>query len=73
MPTSLPDADQLVADVLRRWPETTAVFLRRRMACIGCSMAPFMTLREAAHSYGLPPETLLGELVAAITAEAPVT
>ncbi len=31
-------------------------------------MAPFMTVREAAHEYGLDPEVLAGELAQAIGA-----
>jgi hybrid cluster-associated redox disulfide protein len=42
------------------------VFVRRRMACPGCAMAPFMTLAEAAASYGLDPHQLVRELQAAM-------
>jgi hybrid cluster-associated redox disulfide protein len=42
------------------------VFVRRRMACPGCAMAPFMTLAEAAASYGLDPQQLVSELEAAM-------
>lgn len=55
-------ADMLVADVMRRWPSSIKVFLSRRMACPGCPMAPFMTVRQAALSYSLQPEDLLAAL-----------
>ena len=55
-------SDLIVADVLRRWPATVRVFLDRRMACVGCAMAPFMTLAEAARSYGLDPLPLIEDL-----------
>jgi hybrid cluster-associated redox disulfide protein len=55
-------SDLIVADVLRRWPATIRVFARRRMACVGCAMAPFMTLEEAARSHGMEPATFLADL-----------
>lgn len=45
--------DLIVADVLDYWPETVPVFLNRRMGCVGCTMASFETLAEAANIYGL--------------------
>lgn len=55
-------AESLVAETLRAFPGTTAVFLQRRMHCPGCHMAAFMTIAEAASSYGLAAEDLLKEL-----------
>lgn len=52
--------------MLRRWPETAVVFVRRRMACVGCAMASFETVPEVASAYGIPPELLLQELLDAI-------
>jgi len=60
-----PSADMTVADLLRAWPSLGAVFLHHRMACPGCAMAPFMTLHEAAESYGMDADVLLAELAAA--------
>ncbi len=48
------------------WPQTTAVFLRRRFACIGCLMAPFDTLEDVARNYQVDLAELLAELSAAI-------
>lgn len=56
----------LVADVMERWPQTVLVFNRRRMACPGCAMAPFMTVAEAARSYDLPAEDLARDLLGAV-------
>ena len=55
----------MVAEVMERWPVSVGVFNRRRMACPGCVMAPFMTIAEAATSYGLSPEELKADLVEA--------
>lgn len=55
--------DQLtVAEVLQRWPQTVGVFLRHRMACVGCVIAPFETLSEVTAIYELNPDQFLQEL-----------
>ncbi len=51
-----------VADVLRRWPQAFEVFRQRRLACPGCTMAPFDTLGEVASAYGLDLSWLLDEV-----------
>ncbi|MED5549108.1 MAG: DUF1858 domain-containing protein [Pseudomonadota bacterium] len=56
----------VVGELMTQWPDAVPVFIRHRMACPGCVMAPFMTVREAAHEYGLDPGTLAGELARAI-------
>ena len=65
MPTSpveSPTSDLTVAEVMRRWPETVQVFVHRRMACPGCPMAGFMTVGDAAGSYGYSTDALLEAL-----------
>jgi hybrid cluster-associated redox disulfide protein len=54
-----------VSEVLQRWPASAALFTRRRMACPGCAMAPFMTLREAAREYGQDAAGLAAEVIGA--------
>ena len=61
MPTGI-DPMLTVGEVLARWPATAGVFVRRCMACLGCAMAPFDTLVEAATVYGVRLDSLLGEL-----------
>ena len=60
------EADLIVADVLAHWPQTIPVFLRRRMACVGCPIAPFETLAEVAVIYGLNLDHFLNELARTI-------
>ncbi|WP_035693061.1 DUF1858 domain-containing protein [Azospirillum halopraeferens] len=62
---SVPSPDLTVAEALAAWPVLVPVFLHRRMACPGCAMAPFMTLREAAESYGVDADALVADLIAA--------
>lgn len=64
------DQDLTVQMVLDAWPATRSVFIRRRMACVGCVLAPFMTIAEAAGAYGIAPDSLAAELQAAAAASA---
>ena len=57
-----PRLDQSVEEILGRWPATARVFIRRKMACVGCIMAPFQTLEAAARSYRIPETELLAEI-----------
>jgi hybrid cluster-associated redox disulfide protein len=54
--------DLTVAEVMDRWPETIPIFLRYRMACVGCLIAPFETLADVAVIYGLDLECFMNEL-----------
>lgn len=53
-------ADLSLAEIMSRWPSTIRVLLDRRMHCVGCPIAPFHTLVDAAEEHGL----LLAGLVA---------
>lgn len=61
----------VVGAVLDERPETMAIFLRHRMHCPGCVMAPFVTLAEAAASYRVDPDALIAELRAAAAGREP--
>ena len=60
----LPRLDQPVEEIMGLWPPTARVFIRRKMACVGCIMAPFQTLAAAARAYGIPELELLAEMQA---------
>ena len=57
-------ADDLVQAVIRRWPDAVGVFTRRT-ACVGCAMAPYVTVRGAAVSYGIDAEAFARDLARA--------
>ncbi|PWC35898.1 DUF1858 domain-containing protein [Azospirillum sp. TSO35-2] len=57
-------ADLTMADLMRLRPACVPVLLRRGLACPGCAMAPFMTVREAADAYGLDLDAFLSDLAA---------
>ena len=46
--------DLSVAEIMSTWPSTIGVFLQHRMHCVGCPIAPFHTLIDAAEEHGLP-------------------
>jgi hybrid cluster-associated redox disulfide protein len=54
--------DITIAALLRRWPRTISVLLRHHMACVGCAMSTFDTLRDVADIYNLPFERFLAEI-----------
>lgn len=51
-----------ITELLARWPETAVVFHHHHMACVGCAVAPFYTVADAAAIYDLPVEPFLTEL-----------
>lgn len=60
--------DLTVSETLERWPQTAVVFLRHRMACVGCAIAPFETLTEVSAIYNINLEKFLQELQDALHA-----
>jgi hybrid cluster-associated redox disulfide protein len=58
----LPAAQHSVDHVMRKWPQTIHVFIRYRMACIGCPVAPFHTVATAAAEHGIGLAKFLREL-----------
>jgi hybrid cluster-associated redox disulfide protein len=57
-----PHPQMSVLDLLQDWPEAIPVFIRYRMACVGCSMSAFETLHDAARIYGISPEVFLADV-----------
>ena len=58
-----------INDLLRRHPRATAVFIRRKMLCVGCPAAEFHTLEDAANLYGYALDDLSRETGIAIRQE----
>jgi hybrid cluster-associated redox disulfide protein len=57
-----------IAELLARYPALMGALLARRMACVGCTMARFETLPEAAAAYHLPVSVLLQDIALAAQA-----
>lgn len=53
-----------MAELLAGWPAASSVLAARGMACVGCAMARFETVGEAAVAYGFDPQELLREVAA---------
>lgn len=66
MEAELPAADSNVQEVMDQWPQTVPLFRHYAEACVGCTLAPFCTVKEAVAEYGLSLETFLHELQACI-------
>lgn len=64
---SYDDPDLSLADLMSQWPETISVFMRHKMLCVGCMIAPFHTVLDACKEYGLDVEPFYAELAAKIT------
>jgi hybrid cluster-associated redox disulfide protein len=58
--------DLMVAEVLGRWPGTVPVFVRHRLACVGCIMAQFERLADVPRIYGLDEQGFLREVQQAV-------
>lgn len=54
-----------LAEIMSTCPSTIRLFIDRRLHCVGCPIAPFHTLLDAALEHGMPPE----ELIAAVASE----
>jgi hybrid cluster-associated redox disulfide protein len=61
-----PLAQKTIEDVLTTWPETAVVFKHHNMACIGCDVANFYTIADAAAVYKLPVDLFVSELESVI-------
>jgi hybrid cluster-associated redox disulfide protein len=59
-------ADLTIAEVQDQWPQTITVFRDFAAACVGCDLAAFCTIVDAAKEYQIPLERLLADLQAAI-------
>jgi len=47
------DPDLPLAELFWAWPQVVPVFMARGMLCPGCPIAPFHTVSDACHEYGL--------------------
>jgi hybrid cluster-associated redox disulfide protein len=64
-------ADLSVGGFLRACPAGAGVFLAHRMACVGCPLAEFETLADAAREYRLSLADFLAELAGVAAAPPP--
>jgi hybrid cluster-associated redox disulfide protein len=66
IPTPRALGEMIITDVLERWPKTADVFHNHAMACVGCAVASFYTINDAALVYRLSAADFVAELSAVI-------
>lgn len=59
------DPDMSLDEIMRRWPATVSVFMKNRMSCVGCPIASFHTIVDAAEEYHLDEAQFAEELALA--------
>jgi hybrid cluster-associated redox disulfide protein len=57
-----PTVHTTIAELIDEWPAARAVLARRGMACVGCAMARFETIKEAARTYGFEAAQLITDV-----------
>lgn len=62
---SIDDPDLPLHDLMNAWPETISVFLRHRMLCVGCLVAPFHTVVDSCVEHKVDETQFRAELHAA--------
>jgi len=62
MPQSTIGPELSLDEIMQRWPNTIAVFLRYKMLCVGCPIATFHTISNACREYDLDKDAFLKEL-----------
>lgn len=63
---SLDDPDLKLGVLLNTWPETSVVFLKYKMLCVGCLVNPFQGVTDACLEYCLDEKEFREELRCAI-------
>ena len=58
--------DMTMDAIMREWPDTIRVLLRRGLLCVGCPIASFHTVSDAAREHELDEALLVRELKAAM-------
>lgn len=59
---TLDDPDLTLDRLMSLWPDTIGVFIRHKMLCVGCLIAPFHTVIDACAEYGLDEDAFRAEL-----------
>jgi hybrid cluster-associated redox disulfide protein len=59
-------ADLRVDEMMRTWPATVSVAIRRQMLCVGCPIGIFHTVADACRAHHLDQYAVVAELERAI-------
>ena len=56
-------SDEMTLDeIMHEWPKTIRIMLDHGLLCVGCPIASFHTLSDAAREHGIDPGTLSQDL-----------
>ena len=55
-----------IETILKKWPQTARIFNHYSSSCIGCAIAPFCKIEDAANYYDLPKDKFMDALHQAI-------
>lgn len=55
-------ADMSISEVIGKYPHTIPVFLRHGLACVGCAIAQFESIRQGAQVHGINVDLLVKDL-----------
>jgi hybrid cluster-associated redox disulfide protein len=61
--------DMSIMEIVQKHPETTDVFMKHGLHCIGCAAARFETLEQGAEAHGIDVEKFVKDLNAALKKE----
>ncbi|MGC8786946.1 MAG: DUF1858 domain-containing protein [Anaerolineae bacterium] len=59
--------DMSIGEVVRKYPETIAVFLAHGLGCLGCSVALFENIEQGAKAHGIDIDALVKDLNDAVS------
>jgi hybrid cluster-associated redox disulfide protein len=54
--------DMTIETILTEWPATSVIFKQYHLACVGCSLTPFCTIREMATLYKVAEDEFMAAL-----------
>ena len=54
--------DNTIEEVVNNYPETTLVFMRHGLHCVGCHVSAFETIEQGAMAHGINVDALVADL-----------
>jgi hybrid cluster-associated redox disulfide protein len=57
-----------IEEVVNNYPETTMVFMRHGLHCVGCHVSAFETIEEGAMAHGINVDALVADLNKVVSA-----
>ncbi len=54
--------DNTIEEVVNQYPETTMVFMKHGLHCVGCHVSAFESIEEGAMAHGIDVDALVADL-----------